>query len=92
MTVARRVAPCYPVAGGTEFPGECFPWASSSEACGIRDCHMLNAAAGDGRMDPAVHVDALCIVSLNGNHRGGSKANLLALCGTLRELPFGAEK
>jgi hypothetical protein len=53
---------------------------------------MLNAAAGDGRMDPAVHADALCIVSVNGNHRGGSKANLLALCGTLRELPFGAEK
>jgi hypothetical protein len=53
---------------------------------------MLNAAGGDGRMDPAVHVDALCNVSFGDGQSGGFQAHLLALCGILRELPFGAEK
>lgn len=66
MTVALCVAPCYLVAGGTEFPGGCLPLADSSQACTIRECRMLNAA-GDGWMDPAVRVDALCSVSVSGN-------------------------
>jgi hypothetical protein len=53
---------------------------------------MRNAAGGDGRMGPAVHVGAPCNVSIIDKQSGGFQAHLLALCGMLRELPFGAEK
>lgn len=68
MSAALCDGLCYPTADGMESPGECLPWADSSEAYGIRDCHMLSAAAGDGWMDPAVHVDALRSISVSDTH------------------------